>query len=125
MIKSFVLNRTVPECSGVRLYPEEWSKKMRKGFTLVELIIVLALVCTIACFFLIIPLCRSNIWFSEVGVAEQLSQERRIKVEVIKVQRKFFSHSEVTVRVNEASEITVFCLDTDLFFNYEIVDCSR
>lgn len=96
------------------------SRKNRKAFTLVELLVVLAIIAILSFIVIGLPVfLRGNFWFSEIGVLREIQVENPEIVKISKVNRNVFSLSEIYVKdVNDVS--SVYRLDTCVFFNYDL-----
>ncbi len=98
--------------------------RKNNGFTLVELLISMVFVGIIVGWFLCyLVLGKGNFWYTEEGVLKELRVTRPNVTEIVKTQRNVFSKSVITVK--EDGAIRDFCLDSDIFWNYEFSDCSK
>ncbi|MFA6537712.1 MAG: hypothetical protein WCT18_04940 [Patescibacteria group bacterium] len=90
------------------------------GFSTVGLMIDL-----VGLFFLVSlsALPMANVWFSEVGVEKQLKREHPQISEVVKTTSKFWVVAKIAVMEN--GQPKVYCLDTNIFYDYEFWDCTE
>lgn len=96
--------------------------KRNGGFTLIELLFVLMLVLAVGVIGIGF-LGHGNFWYLESDVLKVLRADHPEVSEVLKTHRNVFAKSIVTVK--EGAIIRDYCLDTDIFWNYEFSTCSR
>jgi hypothetical protein len=96
-----------------------------RGFTLIELITVFVVIFIIAVVIwggVITVICKGNFWYSEDSVLKQLKNDHPDITEVLRTERHVVSDSIITVRENGIARN--YCLDTDVLWNYEFVNCT-
>lgn len=97
----------------------------QKGFTLGELMIAITIIfglLIVGYIFLLRTICMGNFWFTEDGVLREIKINHPVVTEVLKSTKNIFSKSVIVVK--EGGEIKNYCLDSDVFFNYEVFDCK-
>lgn len=99
-------------------------KKNQKGFTLIELMIVVGLVSVIGVLFCYFALGAGNFWCTESGVERQLKAEHPEIAEIVTINRGIWGSSRVLVKTKDGVSQT-YCLDSNILFNYEFDDCSK
>ncbi|HCC22885.1 TPA: hypothetical protein DF272_01765 [Candidatus Falkowbacteria bacterium] len=100
------------------------SLRCERGYTLVELMIVFVVV--VALFWaVLVPIMaiKNNLWFTNTGVMMQLKGELdNDAVEFVRSEANFNDYSVITVRID--GQLQLYCLDTDVFYLYELFDCA-
>ena len=92
------------------------------GFTLIEMMIVVVIIAILASMIWVFSLVSANFWCTDSGVERQLMGEHPQVTKMIKVERNIFTYSRVTAIENGQEKM--FCLNSNLLFNYEFVDCD-
>lgn len=96
------------------------NRKKEAGYTLVELLIVCAMLSILTVFCFVIPaVCMGNFWFSESGVMRYVNVTNPEVQGVVLVDRNIFASSRVTVR-NSDGTLSTFLVDSNLLFHYTI-----
>lgn len=102
--------------------------KSQKGFTLIELMITIFavfVVGVIVCYgVLYTVLIAGNFWCETASVEKQLKFENHQIAEVVAINRGVWSASRVLAKTKEGDNVT-FCLDSNILFNYTVVDCPK
>jgi prepilin-type N-terminal cleavage/methylation domain-containing protein len=96
----------------------DFEMRNQKGFTLVELMVVVIVMVVIVLFVLIIPAGRANSFYTEEGVLRSLQVDHPEISKIIKTTRNIYNYSEIWVET-KAGEKRVYLLDTNFLFNYE------
>lgn len=100
-------------------------EQSKKGYTLIELLIVIAIVSILAFWLIAIPVSiRGNFWWTGQGVLSQLQEERPAVTKILnsKSQRNIFGYSKITALENSREKL--YCLDTNILFDYKIAECK-
>ncbi|MFA6537714.1 MAG: hypothetical protein WCT18_04950 [Patescibacteria group bacterium] len=72
-------------------------------------------------FVFLICLPALNFWYTEKGVLRELKFEHPQVSEVLKTNRYLWSYSEIMVLEN--FQTVTYCLDTNILYNYDFVEC--
>lgn len=99
-------------------------KKYQKGFTLIELMIVIFFVGVVGILLCYCTLGAGNFWCTESGVERQLKAEHPEINEVVTINRGVWGYSRVLAKTKDGASQT-YCLDSNILFNYEFDDCSK
>jgi prepilin-type N-terminal cleavage/methylation domain-containing protein len=102
------------------------SKSGSQGFTLIELLIVFGIISIVVVGIGMIGMgIKGNYWWTQTGVVSQLQEEYPDveKMIVSKSERNIFRESRITVIQN--GQPVTYCLDSDIFFDYQFTDCKQ
>lgn len=66
----------------------------------------------------------ANVWYTESGALKAIQLTHQYYGPVLHTERHFFDLSRIIVR-SAADEMETLCLDTDLFFNYQVKACKK
>lgn len=94
-----------------------------KGFTLIELMIVLAIICILVVGFglgLIGGVAMGNGWFFENDVLRKIQLNHPQASKIIDTERNIWRYSVITVE--ESGQKKQYGLDSNVLFNYKILD---
>jgi prepilin-type N-terminal cleavage/methylation domain-containing protein len=98
--------------------------KQNNGFTLIELLTVVVIIGVLVIGVLGIGVIgRGNFWYSDDGVLREIKADHPGVIEVLKTKRNVFAKSVITVKENGVNHD--YCLDTDVFWNYEFSECQK
>jgi len=95
--------------------------KNNKGFTLIELIIVVVIMFIVVGFFGIGVIgtgIMGNQWYTEAGTLRKIQLEHPAVTEILDTQRNVWSYSVITVKENGINK--KYYLDSNILFNYKI-----
>lgn len=88
-----------------------------RGFTLIELIIVIWLIGFVGMLLFYATLLKGNFYYTQDGVLKALQFEKPNVTKILKTERNIWSYSRIFVEESGARK--VYCLDTNVLFNYE------
>jgi prepilin-type N-terminal cleavage/methylation domain-containing protein len=97
-----------------------------KGFTLIELLIVIAILCIVIGGIglgVIGGIIMGNEWYSEEGVLRKIQLDHPQVAKIIDSQRNTWGYS--IVKVEENGQRKEYCLDSNILFNYKVLDCKN
>lgn len=100
-------------------------KSQQGGFTISELLVVvmvifaLGFVCVAGFYGTLI---KGNFWYTESGVLTKLRVDHPQVESVVTTTRNAWKYSRIMVM--EDGRRTLYCLDTDLFWNYDLHPCE-
>lgn len=92
-------------------------QKSRKGFTLVELVIVIVFIMMLLVIPAIFGVICGNYWYTEAGVLHDLQVDHPEITSVVKTERHVFSDSVITVETAKGRQ--VYYLDTNVMTNHK------
>ncbi|NQT49614.1 prepilin-type N-terminal cleavage/methylation domain-containing protein [Candidatus Kuenenbacteria bacterium] len=84
------------------------------GFTLAEMMIVMAILCIGSCVIFVGPTVMANRWFSRADALSAIQETDDSAEKIVSVDKNFFAYSEVKVK-NDAGDEAVYYLDCSLF----------
>lgn len=90
----------------------------QKGFTLIELIIVVFLAILLIVGGIYYTFLAGNFWFTRDGVLTTLQADHPEVSKIIKVNRGIWGKSKITVQENDQTK--VYLLNTNILFNYSL-----
>jgi len=102
------------------------TKSGSQGFTFIELLIVFGIISIVVVGIGMIGMgIKGNYWWTQTGVVSQLQEEHPgvEKMIVSKSERNIFRESRITV-IQNGQPIT-YCLDSDIFFDYQFKECKK
>jgi len=97
-----------------------------KGFTLIELLIVVAMLCIVIGGIglgVIGGIIMGNAWYFEADVLRKIQIDHPQATKIIDTQRNIWKYS--VIKVEENGQRREYCLDSNVLFNYTILDCEK